>query len=371
MTTADGTPADAATAVPGRPSRWGDADLVDCDVHVTVASVQALVPYLDPRWRDYLSESGVRGIDPPLYPKGAPISARPETFPASGRPPGSDLDLLRAQALDTWGSTHAIVNCGFEISAIHNDDWALAMARAVNDWQTTEWLDRESRLRASIVVPAQNPELAVGEIERLAGHPGFVQVLLPVRSQAPLGKRGYWPIYRAAERAGLAVGVYAGGVSGNPVTPVGWPSYLLEDYVGLGQAFQAQVVSLVSEGVFREFPRLRVVLIEGGFTWLPALMWRFDKNWKGLRREVPWVDRPPSAVIREHIRLTTQPLDEPADPRQLVETIEQLGSDQMLLFATDYPHWQYDDDEGVLPSGLRPDLEAAILAGNARDTYRL
>src|SRR4051794_5338745 len=68
MTTADGTPADAATAAPGRLSRWGDADLVDCDVHVTVASVQALVPYLDPRWRDYLSESGVRGIDPPLYP---------------------------------------------------------------------------------------------------------------------------------------------------------------------------------------------------------------------------------------------------------------------------------------------------------------
>ena len=42
----------------------------------------------------------------------------------------------------------------------------------------------------------------------------------------------------------------------------------------------------------------------------------------------------------------------------------------MLLFATDYPHWQFDADEGVLPSGLRPDLERAILAANALDTYR-
>ena len=354
---------------PGRLARWATADVVDCDVQITVPSVEHLTPYLDQRWRDYMSESGVRSIDPAQYPKGSPLSARPGAVPEQG-PPGSDLDLIRAQVLDHWQLKYAVVNCGFEISAIHNDDWASAMASAVNDWQAAQWLDPEPRLRASIVVPAQNPEYAAKEIDRIGDHPGFVQVLLPVRAEAPLGKRRYWPIYAAAERHGLAVGIYAGGVSGNPVTAVGWPSYYLEDYVGLSQAFQAQVVSLVSEGVFAKFPGLRVVLIEGGFTWLPALMWRFDKNWKGLRREVPWVSREPSSVIRDHIRLTTQPLDEPAQPRQLVETIEQLGCDDMLLFATDYPHWQFDDDEGVLPSGLSPELERAILATNALATYR-
>ncbi|WP_020578003.1 amidohydrolase family protein [Actinopolymorpha alba] len=358
------------TTYPGRLPRWGNADLVDCDVQVAVGSVDVLAPYLDQRWRDYLSESGVRAIDPHQYPKGAPISALPGSAPATGGPPGSDLGLLRAQVLDRWQARYAVLNCGFEISAIHNDDWALAMARAVNDWQAAEWLAPEPRLRASIVIPAQNPELAAAEIDRLAEHPGFVQVLLPVRAEAPLGKRRYWPIYAAAERHGLAVGIYAGGASGNPPTPVGWPSYYLEDYVCLSQAFQAQVVSLVSEGVFTKFPALRVVLIESGFTWLPALMWRFDKNWKGLRREVPWVDRPPSEIIRHHLRLTTQPLDEPGEPRQLIETIEQLGCDEMLLFATDFPHWQFDTEEGVLPSGLRPEVEHRILATNALETYR-
>ena len=36
------------------------------------------------------------------------------------------------------------------------------------------------------------------------------------------------------------------------------------------QVFQAQVISLVAEGIFDQFPELRVVLIESGFTWLPA-----------------------------------------------------------------------------------------------------
>jgi uncharacterized protein len=373
------------TTIPGRPSRWQDADVIDCDVHLPVPSYDQLEPYLDQRWRDYMAESGVRAVNPPLYPKNAPLSHHPgivATPPAAvptppagvatppAGPTSAGLDLLRTYVFDHWQASYAVAQCGIEISAIHNDDWALAMARAVNDWQVAEWLDKEPRLRTSLVVPPQNAEFAAQEIDRLADHPGFVQVLLPVRAEAPLGKRRYWPIYQAAERHGLAVGIHAGGVSGNPVTPVGWPSYLLEDYVSIAQAFQAQVVSLVSEGVFATHPNLRVVLIEGGFTWLPALMWRFDKNWKGLRREIPWVATPPSDTIRQHIRLTTQPLDEPADPRQLVETIEQLGDDGMLLFSTDYPHWQFDTDEGILPTGLRPELERAILAANARSTYR-
>ena len=81
-------------------------------------------------------------------------------------------------------------------------------------------------------------------------------------------------------------------------------------------------------------------------------MWRFDKDWKGLRREVPWVDRPPSEMIREHVRLTIQPLDAPPDePAQLVEVIDQLGCDDMLMFSTDYPHAHFDDPTEALPAG--------------------
>ena len=349
----------------------GKGGLIDCDVHNNVPSIEVLLPYLSDHWRDHIVERGVGSLEPNYYPSGAPLSARPGSAPSSGGPPGSDLNLLREQLLDSWDIEYAILNCLYGVQLIHSEDWAAAMARAVNDWQVAEWLEKDPRLRASIVVPTQNPGLAAEEIERLGDHPGFVQVLLLVRTETPLGKRHYWPIYEAAERHGLVVGIHAGGSPGNPITPVGWPSYYLEDYVSLAQAFQSQLISLVSEGVFSRFPNLRVALLEGGFTWLPSLMWRFDKNWKGLRREVPWVDRLPSEIIREHVRLTIQPVDEPPNSEHLLQTLEQLGSDELLLFSTDYPHWHFDEREEALPVSLPPELERKILAENARSLYRI
>lgn len=344
--------------------------VIDCDLHNSVPSVDALYPYLTDQWQDYMTERGIPGLEPNYYPEGALLSAIPGSKPDSGGPAGSDLGLLRRQVLDPWDTEYAVLNCLYGVQMVYNEDWAEAMAQAINDWQIAEWLDKEPKLRASIVVPTQNPERAAEEIDRLGEHPGFVQVLLLARSAMPLGKRYYWPIYEAAERHGLVVGIHAGGATGNPITPVGWPSHYLEDYVNQSQSFQAQVVSLVSEGVFAKFPGLRVVLAEAGFTWMPALMWRFDKNWKGLRREVPWVDRLPSEIIREHFRLTIQPPDEAPNPEYLLQIIEQIGSEDMLLFSTDYPHWHFDEREDALPVELPEELERKILAENARSLYQ-
>ena len=345
-------------------------DLVDTDVHITPRSIRALFPYLPARWRDYIRESGIESLESDLYPPRSPLSAIPGSRPADG-PPGSDPDLLRTQLLDPWRTRIAITHCIYGVDGIHNADWAVAMARAVNDWQHAEWLAGEPRLRGSVVVAAQDPQRAAEEIGRVGEWPEFVQVLMPVRARLPLGNRTYWPIYEAAQRHGLALAVYAGGTSGNPITPVGAPSYYLEEYVVLAQAFQAQLVSLISEGVPVRFPGLRIVFVEAGFTWLPPLMWRFDKNWKGLRREVPWVDRLPSEIIRESVRLTAQPLDEPDEPERLLEVVEQLGSDRMLMFSTDYPHHQFDDPARSAPAGLTAEAMARFLGGNALDTYRL
>ena len=111
------------------------------------------------------------------------------------------------------------------------------------------------------------------------------------------------------------------------------------------------------------------MLIESGFTWLPNLLWRTSKTWRGVRAEVPWIDRPPAEIIREHVRLTLQPVDAPPDdPRQLARTLEHIGSDRMLLFSTDYPHWQFDGDD-VLPDGLTDETVRRILIDNPLETY--
>jgi predicted TIM-barrel fold metal-dependent hydrolase len=242
---------------------------------------------------------------------------------------------------------------------------------AENEVVARDWLPADPRFRASIVVSPGDPELAAREIHRLGDHPGFVQVLLPVRSDAPYGRRRFRPIFAAADRRGLPVGIHFGGHPGNPITACGWPSYYIEDHTAMSQAFQAQVVSLVCEGVFEEFPNLRVVLLEGGFGWLPPLIWRLNKNWKGLRREVPWVKRLPGEIIREHFRLSTQPMEEPENPQHFLPLLEMLGGDHMLLFSTDYPHWDFDAPDQAFPVRLPAEVERKIYSENARAVYRL
>jgi predicted TIM-barrel fold metal-dependent hydrolase len=344
---------------------------VDCDIHNELPSLKTLYPYLADHWVDYCNESAFVGPDANDYPKGAPLTARPESKPAAGGPPGSDLELVRSQVLDAWLVEVGILTCAYRVQSVHNLDLAAALATAINRWQIDEWLAKEPRLRASLVVSSQNPDLAAQEIDRFADHAGFVQVVLPVRSLIPYGNRFYDPIFAAAVRHNLVVGIHYGGAPGHPPTPTGWPSTFLEEYAGMAQVFQSQVISLVIEGAFDRFPELRVALIEGGWTWMPSLMWRIDKEWKGLRHNTPWVKRLPSDYMRRHIRLTLQPLDAPPDARQLLQVIEQMESDEMLMFSTDYPHWHFDSPDEALPAALSMDLQRKIRSENARKFYQL
>jgi uncharacterized protein len=350
---------------------------IDCDIHNIVPSIDALGPYLPARWRKHVATFGMRqhhgfasGIP---YPKVSPGGgARVDAWPPSGLPPGADLDFMREQHLDVQDVECGILNCLYpKVGEQLNDELGAALARATNDWQISEWLEKEPRLRASIVVPYENAEFSAAEIDRVADHPGFVQVVLLPRTKEPLGKRRYWPIYEAAERHNLPIGIHFAGLGGNPITSSGWPSYYIEDHTVMSMAFQTQVISLVCEGVFERFRSLRVVLLEGGLAWIPSLMWRLDKHWKRLRDEVPHLRRPPSEYIREHMRATTQPMEEPPDPKQLLQVIEHLGSDEMLMFATDYPHWDYDDPDRAFPVRLPPDMKQKIFSENARALYTL
>ena len=345
--------------------------VVDCDIHATVPNVEVLFPYLSEHWREYIRTSAFKGPTDTAYPPHAPTTYAPGVPVTEGSPPGSSLAQVQQQVLEPWRVEVGILNCAYSIDSLHNPDTAAAMAAAVNDWLIAEWLDKEPRLRASLVVPTRVPDMAAREIDRVGGPPGFVQVFLPVRSEAPYGHRRYLPIFEAAARNDLVVSLQFGGAPGNPPTGSGWPSYYLEEYVGMAHVFQTQVLSLIVEGVFDRFPDLRLALVEGGWTWLPSLMWRIDKDWKGLRREVPWNTRVPSAYIRERMRLSLQPLDAPSEPKHLLQIIDQLGSDDLLMFSTDYPHWHFSSPEQAVPPGLAPELRRKILRDNAFSFYQL
>jgi predicted TIM-barrel fold metal-dependent hydrolase len=342
---------------------------IDCDIHPMVPGMSVLLPYMDEYWREHLVARGTDKLNLALtsYPPNAPLTGRPDWRPKTGAA-GSDFAALQRDALDAFGTRFAICNTIYAGQMLHSEDMSAVLCSATNDWIAREWLDREPRLRASIVVPLQSPELAVKEIERCAKDKRFVQVLLFAMSEMPVGRRYHWPIFETAERLRLPIGIHAGSSYRHAPTPGGWPSFFVEDYVAQSAGFQSALLSLVAEGVFTKFPLLKVVMIEAGFTWLPPFLWRADKSWRGVRREVPWVTEPPSEVIRRHVRFTIQPLDEPPDSSIMQRVIEQIGSDEMLLFSTDYPHWQFEGDR-VLPDGLSNDLIRKFLVDNPLATY--
>jgi predicted TIM-barrel fold metal-dependent hydrolase len=284
--------------------------------------------------------------------------------------PGGDLAFLREQLLDAYGIDAAILN-PIDMTTLGGQfgDLAAALTAAMNDWTAAEWLERDDRLWGSICVPFEVAELAVAEIERLGDHPRFVQVLINHRTREPLGSRRYWPLYEAAVAYDLPIAVHVGGHGSDTVSGAGWPTYGFEDHVGLPQACQTQVTSLVAHGVFDRFPTLKIVLQEGGFAWLPSLMWRLDMAWELLCDEVAHVTRRPSETIREHFWFTTQPIEEPEKPEFLRDLMEDLAMDDRAMFASDYPHWDFDAPDQTLPRDLGPELRDKILRGNALALY--
>src|SRR5919202_1685303 len=115
---------------------------------------------------------------------------------------------------------------------------------------------------------------------------------------------------------------------------------------------------------------MRFVLIEAGIAWVPALLWRLDEDYRALRKETPWLKRLPSEYAREHIRLSTQPLEQPRSRDALWPALADIGAQDMLLFASDYPHWDFDDPTVLrLPADWRPAAGASSRSTGAASGY--
>ncbi len=344
--------------------------LVDADIHPT-PMLPALLRRLSPRWREHVTRFGRRTpIITELYPRASNAGMRADSWPdAPGSFPGSDLGLLQEQVLDEYGVDYGVLNCLNLLDYHEQPELGSELARAINDCLWEDWLDPDPRLLGAIVVPYEHPELAVRELERCAVDERWVQVLMPGTALEPLGSRKYWPIYEAATAHGLPVAVHNAGYE--PHLAAGWPSYYPEEHVGYAFVMESQLLNMVCEGLFEAVPGLRLVLTEGGVNWMISLRWALDEAWAQLRDEVPQLERRPSEVVHEHVWFTTQPIEEPDDPREFVQAVEQGGLAERLLFATDYPHWDFDSPAQALPASLSKDLRSKILGANACELYRL
>jgi predicted TIM-barrel fold metal-dependent hydrolase len=202
----------------------------------------------------------------------------------------------------------------------------------------------------------------------------MVAVYLPTAGVDPLwGHRRYDPILAAAEAADLPVVLHSVTVI-SPAFPTQLNQFenaFARQVIGHTFAMMANLVSMMHTGVPARYPKLKIVFTEAGVAWVPSMIWRMDRYHQEMRRTVPFLEERPSDYVKRQMWFATQPLEEPVDPRHLVETMEHYGGADRTLFASDWPHHDFDHPRGLARLPLTPEQRRKIMGENALGLFKL
>jgi uncharacterized protein len=352
--------------------------IIDCDVHPTLPTISAFLPYMSDMWRRRLEERGSLSLQQRIPGRawrftGGASNLRPDATPPGGGAPGSDPDFMLKDHFDR-NQIEAGILLPIEPARVDmwtNPDEAAAIAAAGNELIKNEWLSRDPRFRLAMVVSPWDPQLAAAEIRRFGGNNQVVAVWLPIINRL-IGDRFFYPIYEAAAEHQLPIMLHPTGSDGDFM---GAPEYAgglvpsrQERYNLLAQFGMSHTSSLIFEGVFERYPHLKVVMAEFGWTWVPSFMWRMDATWKAGRTSFPWLKKAPSEYVSDHIRFTTEPALEPPTEKHAAQILEWMDAGRTVLYSSDYPHWDGDEPAAVFKTASS-DLKRRIFRESAIEVY--
>lgn len=342
--------------------------VVDCDVHLTERQSDFL-PYLPEPFDQLLtrSEGDDYGYLSQLYP--APGFLTPVT---TGKVQSDSVrsaeDVVRG--MDMLGTDRSVVTPtrNLYLSCVQHDDLAAALATAYNDWLLDEILDPDRGLYGAAVVAPQKPEAAAEEIDDRAGEDAVVAAFVPSGGvHPPLGNERYDPIYAAAETNDLPVVMHnaAGTMMMNfPFQFSGFDRYLSTHVPAHAMQHMVNLSDMITQGVPEQFD-VEFVIQEAGLGWIPYFERRFDHEYSAKREDAPMLTGPPSEYIRDQFYFTSQPVEGADDPQYVASMVELMGGDETLLFASDYPHLDFDHSDELLSllGGKFTDEEIANIYG--------
>lgn len=349
--------------------------VVDVDVHIN-DTPQAIAPYCDNAWRQSLE---IIGASPQRYLDIAGFT--PSMFldpPIAGGQGKRTVDTAAEMRddLDHLGIDDAILMPDnlLRFAALPNREYATALYQAYNRWLFAEWVQPNSGLYGAMMACPQNPEDTVREIRHYTGKPGIVAVFLPTAGVDPLwGSRRYDRIFTAAQEADLPVILHSVGMV-SPAFPMNtnqfennWGRHIIQHTF----AMMANLTSMMHSGVPARFPELRIVFTEAGIAWVPHLMWRMDRCHAEYRRLVPFLEDQPSTYIKRQMWFATQPYEEPESSHHVIEAMKQFDGENRTLFASDWPHHDFDHPDMLLRLPMTDVQRRKIMGHNAVDLFKL
>lgn len=308
-------------------------------------------------------------------PEESPFEVKRDSSPANpNRERGMD-PKARLKDMDSEG-----IECGMlfpsaalYLPSVEEEVYAAALCRAYNNWLFDYRRADPRRLMGVGVVPVQEMRSAVEETRRAVLELGCKGIFVrpnPVKGR-PLDDPYYGPLYKTIQELGVPLMIHEGSGAYLPTAGVDrFPGSWIFAHT-ISHPFEQMLasLSLIGKGVLEKFPELKVVFLESGAGWLPYWLWRMDEHYEKLPFQAPWLKMKPSDYFRRQCYVSCE-----ADEVNLAETIKALGED-LVLFASDYPHW--DATFPGAPKGIldRTDISEAtkrkILGENAARILRL
>jgi predicted TIM-barrel fold metal-dependent hydrolase len=275
--------------------------------------------------------------------------------------------------IDALGITTGVIFPDYllRLPMVERPDFAVAVAAAYNSWLSDRWLQGVPRLKGAIVVAPQDPVRAAEEVRRHASNPAFVAVCAPICGlRTLLGHMSYDPIFQAAAEADLPIVLHSVTTvyTTFPFQLDVFESQLMRHAFGHALSTLVNVASMIETGVQERFPSLRIGALEAGLAWLLFAMKRLDRGYLERRREVPALRELPSTYLRR-MYFGTQPLDvTTASSFRSLE--EACGGDLRLMYASDWPHHDFDHPRAIQKLGLSEPHLQRIFADNALELFR-
>jgi uncharacterized protein len=332
--------------------KLADTFIVDIDAHVTeTAFWSEITDRID---NDYLRDAAKsfreRGGSPPGLLNIQPGMLYQDMF---GRiPHGQQSDAvigedthrqieLTRRAMDSMGIDYTVAfPTPMLLLGMHPQaEVEVALGRAFNRWLIEELLPREPRIKAMMYLPFNDPDACVDVVEEFAEAPGVIGFTVVSTRYKPVHHNSYMRLYAALQAAGKPLAFHSGFHWGDEsMKQVN--RFISMHAISFCYFNMIHLTNWIINGIPERFPGLKVIWVESGLAWVPFLMQRLDSEYMMRSSEAPLLRRRPSEYIRD-MYFTSQPL-ETSNLKLTQATMEAINAETQLLFASDWPHWDFD-----------------------------
>jgi uncharacterized protein len=212
-------------------------------------------------------------------------------------------------------------------------------------WAYSRWLTEKvipesgGRLCSALPLPFSSPNACLRHVEKFGDRKGVVGFMVTTVRDQPVYDDAYMSTYRAIEERGLTLSFHAGNNWGEAVFK-SCNRFLTVHALGFSFYNMLHLSNWVVNGMGERLPKLPVIWIESGLAWLPFLIQRLDHEFMMRPSEAPLRKKKPSDYMRD-MYYSSQPMER-NDLTLLEQTFRVIDAENHLLYASDYPHWDFD-----------------------------